>query len=126
MRRFSSQLGKTLKGIEHDALAALRRYHWPGNVRELQNVMERAVILSKDMVRVATLPSEIVSTSRDRQLDSRERLKGTERDLIAQALAKHDGNRRLTAAELGISRRSLQYKLKQYGFLDEEAVVQAP
>ncbi|MBJ6750242.1 sigma-54-dependent transcriptional regulator [Geomonas anaerohicana] len=126
MQHFSSQLGKTLKGIEHDALSALRRYDWPGNVRELQNVMERAVILSKDLVRVATLPGEIVSTSGDRPLDSRERLKGTERDLIAQALAKHVGNRRLAAAELGISRRSLQYKLKEYGFLDEKAVVQDP
>ncbi|QWV95425.1 sigma-54 dependent transcriptional regulator [Geomonas oryzisoli] len=119
MHRFSSQLGKTLKGIEHEALSALRRYHWPGNVRELQNVMERAVILAKDLVRARTLPDEIMTSAQVGQLDSRERLKGAERDLIAQAIAKHGGNRRLAAGELGISRRSLQYKLKEYGFLDE-------
>ncbi|MBJ6800814.1 sigma-54-dependent transcriptional regulator [Geomonas propionica] len=119
VRRFSSQLGKTLRGIEHDAVAALRRYHWPGNVRELQNVMERAVILSRDMVRTGTLPEEIVFVSQGGQMDSRECLKGAERDLIARAVAKHGGNRRLAAQELGISRRSLQYKLKEYGFLDE-------
>ena len=52
--------------------------------------------------------------------DGREVLKSVERDLIVKALQRHGGNRRLAAAELGISRRSLQYKLKEYGLLDED------
>jgi len=115
MQRFSRQVGKKLKGVEYDAICALRSYHWPGNIRELQNVMERAVILARDLVRVGTLPEELCKGGES--LDSRERLKLTERELIAEAIRKHGGNRRLTAEELGISRRSLQYKLKEYGLL---------
>ena len=119
MQRFCQQMGKTLKGIDYDAITTLRRYHWPGNIRELQNVMERAVILSRDLVRQEAFPEEIVCQSEGRCLCSRDRLKGTEREMITQALTKHAGNRRLAAEELGMSRRSLQYKLKEYGLLDE-------
>uniref|UniRef100_C6E919 Two component, sigma54 specific, transcriptional regulator, Fis family n=1 Tax=Geobacter sp. (strain M21) TaxID=443144 RepID=C6E919_GEOSM len=119
MQRFSSQTGKALKGIDSDALAALERYRWPGNIRELQNVMERAVILSRDRVGLAALPEEMLRKPEPDALDSRERLKSAEREIIAEAIRKHGGNRRLAAEELGVSRRTLQYKLKEYGFLEE-------
>lgn len=119
MQRFSSQTGKALKGIDADALAALERYRWPGNIRELQNVMERAVILSREKVGLAALPEEMLRTPEPDALDSRERLKSAEREIIAEAIKKHRGNRRLAAEELGVSRRTLQYKLKDYGFLEE-------
>ncbi|WP_026841874.1 sigma-54-dependent transcriptional regulator [Citrifermentans bremense] len=119
MQRFSSQTGKALKGIDADALAALERYRWPGNIRELQNVMERAVILSREKVGLSALPDEMLRTPEPDALDSRERLKSAEREIIAQAIKKHRGNRRLAAEELGVSRRTLQYKLKEYGFLEE-------
>jgi len=119
IKRFSRQIGKELKGIDYDAIAALKRYDWPGNIRELQNVMERAVILSRDLVRVGALPEEILRKPQPENLDSRERLKCAEKELIGEAISKHGGNRRLAAEELGVSRRTLQYKLKEYGFLDE-------
>jgi transcriptional regulator with PAS, ATPase and Fis domain len=119
MQRFSSQTGKVLKGIDADALAALERYRWPGNIRELQNVMERAVILSREKVGLSALPDEMLRTPEPDALDSRERLKSAEREIIAEAIKKHRGNRRLAAEELGVSRRTLQYKLKEYGFLEE-------
>ncbi|GFO59205.1 sigma-54-dependent Fis family transcriptional regulator [Geomonas silvestris] len=119
LKRFSGQLGKSLNGIDPQALAALQGYSWPGNIRELQNVMERAVILSRDLVRPGTLPDELLKQRKPETLDSREALKSTERELIVKAVQKNGGNRRLAAAELGISRRSLQYKLKEYGLLEE-------
>ena len=119
IQRFSRQLGKELKGIDHEAMVALKRYHWPGNIRELQNVLERGVILSRDLVRVGALPEELLRKPRQENLDSRERLKQAEKEMVGEAVRKHGGNRRLAAEELGVSRRTLQYKLKEYGFLDE-------
>ena len=119
IQRFSGQIGKVLKGIDHEAIVALKKYDWPGNIRELQNVMERAVILSRDLVRVGALPEEILRIPHPKNQDSRERLKCAEKEMIGEAINKHGGNRRLAAEELGVSRRTLQYKLKEYGFLDE-------
>ena len=110
---FSSQVGKRLKGIETKALEAMAAYSWPGNVRELQNVIERAVILTQDLIRFSNLPGEIVHKTAPAHQESREILKSTERDIIIKALGNHSGNRRLAAEEMGITRRSLQYKLKE-------------
>jgi two-component system response regulator AtoC len=118
IRRFSLQIGKKLKGMESDAQDAMRGYPWPGNVRELQNVIERAVILATDFIRLENLPNEILQKVGEQNQQSRDVLKATEREIIGKALHKHGGNRRLTAEELGISRRTLQYKLKEFGLLD--------
>jgi two-component system, NtrC family, response regulator AtoC len=119
LQRFCTQLGKKLKGVEAQALAGLKSYSWPGNIRELQNAMERGVILAKDLVRLGNLPDEILRVSAPEPGESRDVLKTVQRDLIVKALGKHGGNRRLAAAELGMSRRTLQYKLKEFGLLDE-------
>ena len=116
--RFSRQTGKKLKGIEAEAEEVLRGYAWPGNVRELQNVMERAVILAQDFVRRDNLPDGMLHRVEPARRDGRELLKSVEREMIVKALARHAGNRRLAAAELGFSRRTLQYKLKEHGLLD--------
>jgi DNA-binding NtrC family response regulator len=115
--RFSMQFGKRLKGIEEGVREAMRDYPWPGNVRELQNVIERAVILATDHIRRENLPAELRNGNRAPQ-QSRDILKSTEREIIVKALHKHGGNRRLAAEELGISRRTLQYKLKEYGLIE--------
>ncbi len=117
---FSRQVGKTLKGIETKALEAMGAYSWPGNIRELQNVIERAVILAQDLIRFSNLPGEIVHKAVALTQESRDILKSTEREIIIKALRNHRGNRRLAAEEMGITRRSLQYKLKEYGLLDEQ------
>jgi transcriptional regulator with PAS, ATPase and Fis domain len=118
--RFGRQVGKRLKGAEPEALSALKRYAWPGNVRELQNAMERAVILAQGaVIRCANLPEGVLSRPVTENRESREALKGVERELIVKALERQGGNRRLAAEELGISRRTLQYKLKEYGLLDD-------
>jgi two-component system response regulator AtoC len=118
LRRFSQQIGKKLEGIDKEALNAMKTYDWPGNVRELQNVIERAVILATGCIRLANLPGELFRSGTPEQQQSKDILESTEREIIQKALHKHGGNRRLAAEELGISRRTLQYKLKKYGLLD--------
>ncbi len=117
--RFSRQTGKKLKGMDAAALTAMQGYAWPGNVRELQNVMERAVILAQEMVKCANLPEAVFQATRQEGPDSRNMMKAAEKEMIIKALHRQGGNRRLTAAELGLSRRTLQYKLKEFGLIDK-------
>ncbi len=118
LRRFSRQVGKRLTGIEERALEAMNSYDWPGNIRELQNIMERAVILAHDIVRYGDLPDQMQVKSASTGRGGKDILKSVEREMIVSALNKHGGNRRLAAEELGFSRRTLQYKLKEFGLLD--------
>lgn len=119
LNRFSVQIGKKLKGYEKEALSAMEHYTWPGNVRELQNVVERAVILARGTVRCSNLPDTLLHKPEPIVQDSRDALKSVEREMIIKALGRHKGNRRLAAEEMKISRRMLQYKLKEYDLLDE-------
>ena len=119
VRRFSRDLGKKPGSIEPEAVKRLKEYAWPGNIRELQNALERAVILSPGSIGVRQLPDAVA----ERQPAFREDeglLKSMERDVIMTALKKCGGNRRKTAGELGISRRTLQYRLKEYGFVEND------
>ena len=118
LQRFSRQIGKKLKGVEPEALVAMKAYPWPGNIRELQNVMERGVILAQDFIRRSNLPDQILHNNVQETRESKDVLKSVEKEMIVKALRKHSDNRRLTASELGISRRALQYKLKEFELLD--------
>ncbi len=120
LRRFSREIGKRLAGMDAAAMELLRAYPWPGNVRELQNVIERAVILARERVTRSDLPEGVLSASVHKGQDGRGLLREAEREIIIKALQKHSGNRRLTAAELGVSRRTLQYKLKEFELLSEK------
>jgi two-component system response regulator AtoC len=112
--RLNAKLGKTVRGLTPEALEALRAYPFPGNVRELENLLERALIFTgsdtlglSDLAlpqTVGPLPPPPAAT-----LDS------LERQAILQALQRWEGNRTRAAAELGISRRTLLNKIKQYG-----------
>jgi len=91
---------------------AMENYHWPGNVRELQNVVERAVILAQGEIDARHLNLEqrgapIVS---DGSI-----LKVNERETIGKILAEVGGNRKRAAQILGISLRTLQYRIKEFG-----------
>lgn len=119
LQRFSRQIGKKLKGVEPEVLAAMKVYPWPGNIRELQNVMERAVILAQDFVRLGNLPDQMLHCNVQERRESKDVLKSVEKEMIVKALRRHGENRRLAATELGISRRTLQYKLKEFGLLDD-------
>ena len=109
--RYAARFGKRVDGFSEAAREALRRYPWPGNIRELQNVVERAVILSGGEIDAGHLslePPEACPPVRDE-------LRAMERETIERVLRESSGNRRAAAARLGISLRTLQYRIKDYG-----------
>lgn len=99
----------------HESL--LRAYAWPGNVRELANVMERAVVLADSGGLALWLEEPYVRSAGIAEVPYpgvRATKRAAERAAIEAALAACGGNKTLAAARLGISRRSLFYKLKAY------------
>jgi DNA-binding NtrC family response regulator len=119
LQRAAAQTGRAVQAIEPMALAAVLDYGWPGNVRELQNVLERAVILCKGQITVADLPDvlrqPVIISDLSKDCGS---LRERERTSILEALESCGNNRRLASEKLGISRRTLQYRLKEYGLLE--------
>lgn len=110
----SARLGKEIKTIPDDSLESLIHYAWPGNIRELENVIERSIIISRG--NQLMLPDLEPSRADVRDVQKLEGdLKTVERIAIENALAMTNGNRKKAAEMLGISLRSLQYKIKEYG-----------
>jgi transcriptional regulator with PAS, ATPase and Fis domain len=109
--KFGASFGKKISGFTEDAKSALFAYRWPGNIRELQNVIERAVILSSGVIDITQLNLE-TSTGATDAADGL--LKLGEKELIRKTLLETKGNRREAAEMLGISLRTLQYRIKQY------------
>ena len=97
------------------------QYDWPGNVRELEYSILRAVLFAEgDVILPKHLPEEIQST-RQRETENVPvglTMKEMEKELILKTLERMEGNRTRTAEILGISLRSLQYKLKDYEVID--------
>ncbi len=118
VRLHARNMGKQVSGINTQALKALRAYQWPGNIRELQNVIERAIILTRGEVTLGELPESFRFGTNDANRHEVGILKEAEREAIAAALKATAGNRRLAAERLGLSLRTLQYRLKEYGMAD--------
>jgi len=116
LTRFARKNNKDIKGIETKAMDALLGYEWPGNVRELENVIERCVVLDRDLV-IATddLPSDLVKDE-TRKIDHVTIKLGTpleevEKILMEEALRYTKGDKNLAAKLLGVSTRTLYRKL---------------
>ncbi len=127
-KRFGSQTGFGEPTIAADAAAALVAHAWPGNIRELRNAIEHAVLLTEDgVIRREHLPETVLGaaveagaaaiarTSTARAGGVRAALAEVERASIEEALRAEGGNRTRAALKLGISLRSLLYKLEKYG-----------
>lgn len=120
MEKFAKRMNKRIEGISTDGLAALVRYDWPGNVRELENVIERAVILSRGpllSVPLAGLQPRSVAAkdSSPRQLTT---LEEAQRQHIRRALEEGNGvigGPSGAAARLGMKRSTLQSKMARLG-----------
>lgn len=113
VRSVSARLGKPVRPLSQSAYAALTHYDWPGNIRELENLIERSIIISRGQE--LSLPHLGAATPAEQQEpSSRGDMKSVERTAIVNALKQTDGNRRRAADILGISLRSLQYKIKDY------------
>jgi two-component system, NtrC family, response regulator AtoC len=104
-----------------EVIAAFSNYDWPGNVRELENVIERLVVMSEtDKLSLDQLPAEIRGTNPSVEAPTfKEKIydisRITEKQMIIDALNKTNQNRTKAATLLGISRRTLQNKIKEYG-----------
>lgn len=123
--RHCRQAKRTTPKFDQDAEKALLTNYWQGNVRELDNVLQRALILqSGEMIKVQDLAFESMAmafshsqnTGSDYTGDSRlnDDLRSHEQRHIIEALEKNNGGRRATANELGISERTLRYKLTRF------------
>ena len=125
LRMYCAQHNKQRLGITDEMLEYLERYSWPGNIRELENVIERAVLLSKDkFIGPDDLPNSI-KQEQGRQKKTyqpkslKEALAGPEKELIRQALEANHWNRQETAKALQINRTTLFKKMKHYGLYNE-------
>ena len=113
-KKISSRMGKPKASISSEAGELLRSYDWPGNARELANAIERALIVSQTgAIDIDDLPLKQASESE--KLGRPGLLAQIERTTILESLARNNGDRKAAAEELGISLRTLQYRLKEYG-----------
>jgi transcriptional regulator with PAS, ATPase and Fis domain len=120
LRRFNRRFRRDVHGITPEALEALSAYEFPGNVRELENLLERAFAMgAREQINLADLPSLSVPipgvlASAAHPLPT---LADVEKDLILKALAMNNNDKEEAARTLGISRRTIYRRLKEYGKL---------
>jgi DNA-binding NtrC family response regulator len=122
LRHYAEKNGKTIRGLTPEGRDILLRYDYPGNVRELENIIERAVVLTRDdVIGSSDLPLTVQDpeVDGDRETNLTVAVEGLERHMIREALARSDGVQTHAADLLGISERALRYKLIKYGFREE-------
>jgi two-component system response regulator PilR (NtrC family) len=124
MQTVGKEVGRTVRGVSPDALAALERYHWPGNIRELENVIERALVLgSGEILEVEALPPAVLNPgprpapsleTPTPGFDLERTLEDLEYRYIQMALERTGGVQTAAAEILGISFRQFRYKLQKH------------
>jgi len=130
IQRFAAEMGKDVVGFTPDGLRALTAYRFPGNVRELENVIERAVALSGSRViglgdlpesisGHASAPAQSLFDLPPEGLNLDDVLNEAERRLILAALERTGGVRKRAAELLGVTFRSLRYRLQKQGLSDD-------
>jgi DNA-binding NtrC family response regulator len=111
---FSAEGKGSAKSISPEALEILEKYDWPGNVRQLKNAIEKMMVLSSgDTLTIEDVPSEIAS-NKATTFSQASTLADVEKAQILAALEAAGNNRTTAAASLGISRRTLHRKLKEW------------
>jgi two-component system response regulator PilR (NtrC family) len=126
LRKYCAMHDKAVMGIGKDAMKRLMEFEYPGNIRELENVIERAVALeSSDMLQEASLPQAqgarplsgpsgyMIEVSED-GIDLEKTVEDIEKEMITSALKKAGGVKKKAAELLGLSFRSMRYKLSKY------------
>jgi DNA-binding NtrC family response regulator len=122
VRRFNRRFRRDVRGITPDALATLTTYDFPGNVRELENLIERAFAMgAREQISLNDLPSlsrGAVATMMTAEAPGPlPTLAVVEKDLILKALAMFQNDKEAVARALGLSRRTIYRRLKEYGIL---------
>jgi two-component system response regulator HydG len=120
LKKYSDKNKKMIKRFTPRTIDLLMRHTWPGNVRELENAVERSVILAREeMISPEYLPDAIKALDAGDPEESTgfsagQSLKEVEKQMILRTLEDTNGNRTHAADILGISRRTMQLKLKKY------------
>jgi len=124
LARFSSDMGRKVEGLSRDAIDFLMNHDFPGNVRELENAIERACILTDsetlqprdfDFITARRSSPGLEAENASAGAQGAKTLEEMEKVAIKEALARNGNHREKTAAELGITRRTLLNKIKDYG-----------
>ncbi len=115
--RFNAELKKNLSGVSEEALRLLLNYSWPGNVRELENVIQRAITLSRhEVILPEDLPASLHLTKDDelleKAIEGRLTLDQLEKEYIRRILIQTGGNKSKAAEILGLDRKTLYRKLQ--------------
>lgn len=121
---FSEKNRKDINGFTPKAMDHMIQYDWPGNVRELMNLIERGVVFSQsnfldaaDLPITSTQPSETTTPNSSKDVKESVSLDEVEKETILKTLEQESGNKSATARKLGITRKTLHKKLKQYGMM---------
>jgi two-component system response regulator PilR (NtrC family) len=136
IRKFSAEHGRNVVGAAPEVMSALTMYHFPGNVRELENMIERAVTLSTtDWLALDAFPNLAglqgsppatgpVSRLPEEGMDLEHHLEDYERAILIEALERTGGNRTEAARLLGVSFRSMRYRLSKLGITGTDTGVE--
>ncbi|MGH9351059.1 MAG: sigma-54-dependent transcriptional regulator [Terriglobia bacterium] len=126
LERFAGEAGKQINGLTPAALKMLMDFHWPGNVRELENIIERAVALSRtpeidapDIQLDLSPPKPLANGSTGPFPPPGVTLEQFEDEIIRESLRRAGGNKSHAARQLGLSRNALRYRLSKMGVPDE-------
>ncbi len=115
LMKYNIKNNRNLEGISPKAIALLVQYDWPGNVRELENVIERAVVITKHtIIQLEDLPPHIQSFQESKGVRPR-KLKEVEKEHIQHTLEENKWNVSKTSKVLGIDRSTLYKKIRNYG-----------
>jgi transcriptional regulator with PAS, ATPase and Fis domain len=135
---FNRKHRRSIRGVSADAMEMLEKYDWPGNVRELRNEIERAVVMAPgDTITPEVLPVKIAQPTprtadrREEQatpesFDLKARVRREEIQLIRAALGEAGDKRVLASQLLGIPRRTLLHKMREYGIDSGDPGVRLP
>ncbi|WP_019415019.1 sigma-54-dependent Fis family transcriptional regulator [Paenisporosarcina sp. TG20] len=120
--KLNQEYGRNVVGISEVALQRLRVYSWPGNVRELENIISRGIIFMKPTESIlddqhlplSMLKHQEQESNQQKILPLVEQMERMEQEILSAALKSNDGNKSKTAKQLGVSLRTLYYKLEKY------------
>lgn len=127
IKRFARENEKEVTGIEREALDRLMKYDFPGNVRELENMMEHAVVMTRNsLIGREDLPAHLPSGRHEALYDPADlsaghaqKMKAFERAMIEEALKQSGGNKSAAARLLGITERHLRSRLEKLNSADK-------
>ncbi len=117
LEKYGKTASKHVTGVSSQAMAIIMQYHWPGNVRELEHSIEHAIVMTgqstimpQDLPEAISAPTETMSTT-----NGWKTLEQLEREHILRVLEAYQGDEAQAADVLGVHRKTIQRKLKEYG-----------